>query len=163
MLTALEDKQFHLSLEVITKCIDQICPDQDSLSTGRNSDELSPVPNAWSSIMQKYELSNLRWEITCVIESIMLQLFQKDHIFEHRNGFVKGAHLIEKTLFRAANNAQDYKRRDTLLYRVRCCSRAYAERFARRSIEHVHIVPLLLKSRQQERERRPSCYGANAA
>jgi len=137
MFNALEDDQFHLALSVLVKIFDDQRVSAQTFSTqSRRSQTTSTTrSDTWQCDLSPRELAVLRWDTTCAIEGVILNLFEEEFIQKFRNSIVEVAHFLEKTMFHQAVNVNVYGRRDTLLYRMKQYSRAHTEFIARRSSE----------------------------
>mmetsp|Transcript_27801 Transcript_27801/g.43142 ORF Transcript_27801/g.43142 Transcript_27801/m.43142 type:complete len:170 (+) Transcript_27801:116-625(+) len=157
MFRAQDDRQFHLALEVLIKHYDdhRNC-DESNLEAGNHS---------WKNRMSTDTLANLRWDMTCAIEGVILKIFHSQQIQRYRNSIVEVAHVLEKRIFRLASSAKEYERRDTLLYRLKVYSRDRAENIACSSSELGHFLPQLMKTKEQARpiQRTTRGCGARAA
>lgn len=154
------DRQFYLALEILIKCFD----DHRHYQSRTNEEKLVTGNPSWVNRMSADALANLRWDVTCTIEGVILKIFSNHQIRRFRNNIVEVAHALEKIIFCRASSAKEYGSRDSLLYRMKACSREYAERVARNSSELEHFVPLLRETKEQIRpvKRARGC-GARAA
>lgn len=158
MFNALKDNQFQLALSVLVKIFD----DQRTPAQIR-SVERDTQNESWQCDLSPRELAALRWDTTCAIEGVILKLFKEEFIQKFRNSMVEVAHFIEKKIFYQASSSNEYGRRDTLLYRMKRCSRGHAEQIVRQSRSLERYLPLLLDSRKQRRPKRVRVIGASAA
>lgn len=162
MFVAQDDTQFLLSVEILVKSFLD-----GKFQRTAPEEETRDVTSSWRGDMSEKELASLRWDTICLIEGVILRLFQNPQtIFQYRNDIVEAAYAIEKALFHRASNAHEYGHRGTLLYKIRCCARFFAERIARGSQDLEHAIPLLQYTHDdKEINRQPKQlgYGARAA
>eukprot|EP00814_Leptocylindrus_danicus_P017719 CAMPEP_0116028312 /NCGR_PEP_ID=MMETSP0321-20121206/15311_1 /TAXON_ID=163516 /ORGANISM="Leptocylindrus danicus var. danicus, Strain B650" /LENGTH=176 /DNA_ID=CAMNT_0003502157 /DNA_START=93 /DNA_END=623 /DNA_ORIENTATION=+ len=163
MFNALKDNQFQLALSVLVKIFDDQRASSQISSTQSRRSQTTARSDTWQCNLSPTELAVLRWDTTCAIEGVILKLFQEEFIQKFRNSIVEVAHFLEKTMFHQAVNADAYGRRDTLLYRMKQCSRGHAELIARHSSGLEQYLPLLQDSRKQQRFKRARVIGARAA
>mmetsp|Transcript_22978 Transcript_22978/g.34484 ORF Transcript_22978/g.34484 Transcript_22978/m.34484 type:complete len:187 (-) Transcript_22978:763-1323(-) len=131
MFNALKDDQFHLALSALVEIFDDQRASAQIFSTQSNRSR----SDTWQCDLSPRELAVLRWDTTCAIEGVILNLFEEEFIQKYRNSIVEVAHFLEKTMFHQAVNVNAHGRRDTLLYRMKQYSRADTELTAWRSSE----------------------------